>query len=94
MHWGGQSCAIYTPPLPENARNASQNGSRDTLCSVYGVELKASAIHHILNKFDLIDSTHVAPQKLLDFGGFHCEALGVTVINLTINVIPKRFDMK
>lgn len=91
---GGQSRAIYTPPLPENARNAFQNDSRDTLCSVYGPELKASAIGNMLSKFDLIDKTHVAPEKLLYFGGFYCEALGVTAIDLTINAIRKRFDMK
>ena len=64
------------------------------LCSIYGSELIASAIHHILDKFDLIDSTYVVPEKLLGFAGFLYNALGVTVIDLTIKAIRKRFDTK
>ena len=68
--------------------------ARGVLCSIYGSELIASAIHHILDKFDLIDSIYVVPEKLLSFAGFLYEALGVTVIDLTIKAIRKRFDTK
>lgn len=64
------------------------------LCSIYGSELIASAIHHVLTKFDVIDSSYVVPEKLLGLAGFMCGALGITVIDLTIKAIRKRFDIE
>lgn len=81
---------IHTP-----ARKLAQRISEwlgGALCSIYGSELIASAIHHILDKFDLIDSTYVVPEKLLGFAGFLCGALGVTVIDEIIKVVKKRIQ--
>lgn len=64
------------------------------LCAIYGSELIASAIHHILVKFDLINSSYVLPEKILGFAGFLCGALGATIIELAIKAIRKRFDTK
>ena len=89
-HWG-QSYAIYTHQARKWAQRISE-WLGGALCSIYGSELIASAIHHMLDKFDLIDSTYVVPEKLLGFAGFLCGALGVTVIDLTIKAIRKRFD--
>ena len=83
---------IHTPARKWAQRISEWLGG--ALCSIYGSELIASAIHHILDKFDLIDSTYVVPEKLLGFAGFLCGALGVTVIDLTIKAIRKRFDTK
>ena len=83
---------IHTPTLKWAQRISEWLGG--ALCSIYGSELTASAIHHILSKFDLIDSTYVVPEKLLGFSGFLCGALGVTVIDLTIRAIRKRFDTR
>lgn len=64
------------------------------LCSIYGYELIASAIHHILDKFHLIDSTYVVPEKLLGIAGFLCGALNASVIDITIKAMRKRFYTK
>ena len=83
---------IHTPARKWAQRISEWLGG--ALCSIYGSELIASAIYHILDKFDLIDSTYVVPEKLLGFAGSLCGALGVTVIDLTIKAIRRRFDSK
>lgn len=64
------------------------------LCAIYGSEIVASAIHHSLNKFDLIDSSYVVPEKILGLAGFLCGALGVTVIDFVIQLIKNHVDAK
>ena len=59
------------------------------LCAIYGAELAANTLYHSLDKFDLIDSTYVVPEKILGLAGFLCGALGVTVIDLAIHTAKK-----
>ena len=49
-------------------------------------------MHRIFNESNLIDRTYVVSEKLLDFTCFLYGALGVTVIDLTIKAIRKRFN--
>lgn len=46
------------------------------MCAVYGAELIANTIHHCLDKYDLIDSSYVVPEKIIGIAGFLCGALG------------------
>ena len=59
------------------------------LCAIYGAELAANTLYHSLDKFDLIDSSYVVPEKILGLAGFLCGALGVTLIDLAIHTAEK-----
>ena len=64
------------------------------LCAIYGAELAANTLYHMLDKFDLIDSTCVVPEKILGLAGFLCGALGVSFIDWCIARIKRRKDVK
>lgn len=57
------------------------------LCAIYGAELAAQAILHILDKFDLVDKSYVMPDKIIGLAGFLCGALGVSIIDTAIKLI-------
>ena len=50
------------------------------LCAIYGAELAANTLYHSLDKFDLIDSSYVVPDKNTWPCRFFCGALGVSAI--------------
>ena len=60
------------------------------LCAIYGAELAANTLSHLLDKFDLIDSSYVVPEKILGLAGFLCGALGVSAIDWCITFIRRR----
>lgn len=62
------------------------------LCAIYGAELAANTLYHVLDKFDLIDSSYVVPEKILGLAGFLCGALGVTLIDLAIHTAEKHLN--
>ena len=59
------------------------------LCAIYGAELAANTLYHSLDKFDLIDSSYVVPEKILGLAGFLCGALGVSFIDIAIHAAKK-----
>ena len=62
------------------------------LCAIYGAEIVANTIYHLLVKFDLIDGSYVVPEKLLGFAGFLCGVLGVKIIIRGMNIINKYYS--
>ncbi|WLT07845.1 hypothetical protein RAM19_06835 [Bartonella apihabitans] len=64
------------------------------LCAIYGAELAANTLYHSLDKFDLIDSSYVLPEKILGLAGFLCGALGVSAIDWCITFIRRRQSPK
>ena len=64
------------------------------LCAIYGAELAANALYHLLDKSDLIDGSYVLPEKILGLAGFLCGALGVTVVDWCITFIRRRQSPK
>ena len=60
----------------------------------YGAELAANTLYHSLDKFDLIDSSYVVPEKILGLAGFLCGALGVSAIDWCITLIRRRQNPK
>ena len=62
------------------------------LCAIYGAELAANALSHLLDKFDLIDGSYVVPEKFLGLAGFLCGALGVAMIDSVISLLRRKFS--
>ncbi|WP_422531734.1 hypothetical protein [Bartonella apihabitans] len=61
------------------------------LCAIYGAELAANTLSHLLDKFDLIDGSYVVPEKFLGLAGFLCGALGVAIIDSVISLLRRKF---
>ena len=62
------------------------------LCAIYGAELAANTLSHLLDKFDLIDGSYVVPEKFLGLAGFLCGALGVAMIDSVISLLRRKFS--
>lgn len=62
------------------------------LCAVYGAEIVAQTIYHLLSKYDLIHTGYVVPEKIIGLAGFLCGALGVSAIDGVIHIIKSRFN--
>ncbi|EJF92635.1 hypothetical protein [Bartonella tamiae] len=62
------------------------------LCAVYGAELVAQALHHMLIKYDFIHPDHIVPEKIIGLAGFLCGAVGVALIDGFIKIIKKYSD--
>ena len=61
------------------------------LCAIYGAELAANALYHLLDKSDLIDDSYAVPEKFLGLAGFLCGALGVAAIDIGIGFLKRKF---
>ena len=61
------------------------------LCAIYGAELAANALYHLLDKSDLIDGSYAVPEKFLGLAGFLCGALGVAAIDIGIGFLKRKF---
>ncbi|EJF95464.1 hypothetical protein [Bartonella tamiae] len=59
------------------------------LCAIYGAELVAQTIHHLLDKYDFIHPDYVLPEKIIGLAGFLCGALGISIIDGLIFLIKK-----
>ena len=64
------------------------------LCSIYGTEIVANTIYHLLDKFDLIDKTYIMPEKIFGFSGFLCGVLGVKIIMRCLNTVKYFYKTK
>ena len=69
-----------------------------SLFAIYGAG--ANTLYHSLDKFDLIDSSYVVPDKntwpcrFLVLAGFLCGALGVSTIDWCITFIRRQQSPK
>jgi len=60
------------------------------LCAIYGAEIVAQTIYYSLTKFDLINDSHIVPEKIIGLAGFLCGALGVSAIDGFIIFIKRK----
>lgn len=64
------------------------------LCAIYGAEIVAQTIYHLLSKNDLIHSDYVVPEKIIGLAGFLCGALGVSIIDGVIIFLYRHINRK
>ncbi|WP_297323160.1 hypothetical protein [uncultured Bartonella sp.] len=90
------ACGTFLSPLhgaPKKWPQRVMEWVGGALCAIYGSELAANTLYHSLDKFDLIDSSYVVPEKILGLAGFLCGALGVTVIDWCISRIKQHGNL-
>jgi len=59
------------------------------VCAVYGSELLAYILHHLLLKYDLIGQGQILPQNLMSLSGFLCGMLGLSAWQTLINTLKE-----
>jgi len=64
------------------------------ICAIYASSIIANIIQHTLLKYDLINIADISQTKLYSFAGFICGALGSSLINVIIEYLKNKLNIK